>query len=67
MGAVELESRPDAPGARGLEAHKKCFWEQDLVIRNGADTLQFAPFLNSRPDDMSMTMEKIRQVLDGLD
>jgi beta-alanine--pyruvate transaminase len=67
MGAVELESRPDAPGARGLEAHKKCFWEQDLVIRNGADTLQFAPFLNSRPDDMSMTMDKIRQVLDGLD
>ncbi len=66
MGAVELESRPDAPGARGLEVHKKCFWEQDLVIRNGADTLQFAPFLNSRPDDMSMTMDKIRKVLDGL-
>ena len=66
MGAVELESRPGAVGARGLEVHKKCFWEQDLVIRNGADTLQFSPFLNSKPDDMSMTMEKIRNVLDGL-
>ncbi len=67
MGSVELESRPGAPGARGLEVHKTCFWEQDLVMRNGADTLQFAPFLNSKPDDMSLTMEKIRKVLDGLD
>ncbi len=66
MGAVELHSRDGAIGARGLEVHKTCFWEQDLVVRNGADTLQFSPFLNSRPDDMSMTVEKIRQVLDGL-
>jgi beta-alanine--pyruvate transaminase len=67
MGAVELESRPDAPGARGIEVHKKCFWEEDLVIRNGADILQFSPFLNSKPDDMTMTMEKIRKVLNSLD
>jgi len=66
MGAVELEPRSGAPGARGLEVHKKCFWEQDLVMRNGADTLQFAPFLNARPDDLTMTMEKIRKVLDSL-
>jgi len=67
MGSVELEPRPGEPGARGLEVHKKCFWEQDLVMRNGADALQFAPFLNSNPDDITMTMEKIRHVLDSLD
>ena len=67
MGAVELHSRPEAPGARGLEIHKKCFWEENLVIRNGMDTLQFAPFLNSRPEDLTMTVNKIRKVLDGLD
>ena len=67
MGSVELESRPDAAGARGLEVHKKCFWEQDLMMRNGADTLQFSPFLNSNPDDMTITVEKIRKVLDSLD
>jgi len=67
MGAVELEPRSGAPGARGLEVHKTCFWEQNLVIRNGADTLQFAPFLNSKPGDMSMTVDKIRKVLDGLE
>jgi len=67
MGAVELESRPGAPGARGMEVHKKCFWEQDLVLRNGMDTLQFSPFLNSDPDEMSRSFEKIRTVLDQLD
>ena len=66
MGAVELESRAGAPGARGMEVHKKCFWEEDMMIRNGADTLQFSPFLNSKPDDLAMMVEKIRRVLDGL-
>jgi len=67
MGSVEMESRPGAPGARGMEVHKKCFWEEDLVLRNGMDAIQFSPFLNSKPDDMTMTMEKIRKVMDGLD
>jgi beta-alanine--pyruvate transaminase len=67
MGAVDLASRPGAPGARGLEVHKRCFWEEDLVVRNGMDVLQFSPFLNSRPEDITMTMEKVRGVLDRLD
>jgi beta-alanine--pyruvate transaminase len=67
MGAVEIAPRPDAPGMRGMEMHKKCFWEEDLVIRNGMDVLQFSPFLNSRPEDMTMTFEKIRKVLDSID
>jgi len=67
MGAIELHSRADAPGERGLEIHKRCFWDEDLMIRNGMDTLQFSPFLNSRPDDMTMTFEKIHKILDNLD
>jgi beta-alanine--pyruvate transaminase len=67
MGGVDLVARPGAPGARGLEAHKKCFWEEDLVVRNGGDILQFSPFLNSRPEDMTMTFEKVRKVLDCID
>jgi beta-alanine--pyruvate transaminase len=67
MGGVDLAARPGAPGARGLEVHKRCFWEENLVVRNGADTLQFSPFLNARPEDITLTVEKVRRVLDSLD
>ncbi|MDT8319818.1 MAG: aspartate aminotransferase family protein [Xanthomonadales bacterium] len=67
MGGVDLAPRPGAPGARGLEVHKMCFWEENLVVRNGMDTLQFSPFLNSRPEDLTMTVEKVRKVLDRLE
>jgi len=67
MGGIDIVSQPEAVGARGLEVHKKCFWEQDLVVRNGGDILQFSPFLNSRPEDISMIFEKVRKVLDSID
>ena len=67
MGAIELEPQEGAPGMRGLEAHKRCFWDEDLVIRNGMDVLQFSPFLNSRPDDIAMTFEKVSRVIDMIE
>ncbi|MBT8136176.1 MAG: aspartate aminotransferase family protein [Gammaproteobacteria bacterium] len=67
MGAVELASREGAPGARGMEAHKTCFWDENLVIRNGMDILQFSPFLNSKPEDISNTFETVRRVLDRIE
>jgi len=66
MGGVDLEPREGAPGMRGMEIHKKCFWEEDLVLRHSGDLLQFSPFLNSRPEDMTMTFEKVRKVLDSI-
>jgi beta-alanine--pyruvate transaminase len=66
MGGVDLVSREGEPGMRGLEIHKKCFWEEDMVIRHSADLLQFSPFLNSRPEDLTMTFEKVRKVLDSI-
>ena len=67
MGAVELAPREGAPGARGLEIHKKCFWEENLVMRNGMDILQFSPFLNSDVDDLQQAFEAIRSVIDSAD
>jgi beta-alanine--pyruvate transaminase len=64
MGAVELAPHKDGPGLRGIEVHKRCFWDEDLVVRNGGDILQFSPFLNALPDDISMTFQKVRRVLD---
>ena len=67
MGAIEMAPRDGSPGARGGEAHKKCFWDENLVIRNGMDTLQFSPFLNSDPDEMQQSFEAIRRVLDSIE
>jgi beta-alanine--pyruvate transaminase len=67
MGAIELAPRDGAPGARGLEIHKKCFWDEKLVVRNGMDVLQFSPFLNSNVDEMQQSFEAIRRVIDSVD
>jgi beta-alanine--pyruvate transaminase len=67
MGGVDLAPRPDGPGMRGLEIHKRLFWDEDLVVRNSMDLLQFSPFLNSRPEDITMTVDKVRKVLDSID
>ncbi|HNP63366.1 MAG TPA: aspartate aminotransferase family protein [Woeseiaceae bacterium] len=67
MGAIEMAPRPGAPGARGGETHKKCFWDENLVVRNGMDTLQFSPFLNSDPDEMEASFAAVRRVLDSIE
>jgi len=64
MGAIELAPRKGAPGARGLEIHKRCFWKENLVVRNGMDTLQISPFLNSRIDDLQQAFDTLRRVID---
>ncbi|TNE38582.1 MAG: aspartate aminotransferase family protein [Alphaproteobacteria bacterium] len=67
MGGVDIAPREGAPGMRGSEVHKICFWDEDLVMRNSADNLQFSPFLNARPDDIAMTFEKVRRALDKIE
>ena len=67
MGAIELAPRDGAPGARGLETHKRCFWDEDLVMRNAMDVLSFSPFLNSKVDEMEQSFAAIRRVIDAID
>ena len=67
MGAIELAPREGAPGARGLEIHKKCFWDENIVMRNGMDILQFSPFLNANLDELSQAFDAIRRVIDTVE
>ena len=67
MGSIEMAPRDGTPGARGAEAHKKCFWDENIVVRAGMDTLQFSPFLNSDPDEMTKSFEAVRRVMDTLE
>ncbi len=67
MGAIELAPREGAPGARGLEIHKKAFWEEDLMLRNGMDTIQLSPFLNSRTGDWEKAFDAVRRLIDWVE
>ena len=67
MGAIELEAREGAAGARGLEVHKRCFWEEKIAIRNGMDIIAFSPFLNSKLDDWERVFDRLRHVIDTLE
>lgn len=67
MGAVELAPRAGAPGARGLEVHKRCFWDEDLVVRNAMDVIQFSPFLNSKADELEDAFARIRRSIDAVE
>jgi len=65
MGAIELLPRDGQPGVRGMDIHKKCF-EKGLMVRNGMDTLQFAPFLTSTPEYFDETFSILRKVLETI-
>ncbi len=67
MGAIEMSPREGAAGARGGVAHKQCFWDENIVIRNGMDILAFSPFLNSKPDEMEQSFAAVRRVLDSIE
>ena len=67
MGAIEMAPREGAPGARGIEVHKRAFWEENLIVRNGMDCLQFSPFLNSNVDDLNQAFDSIRRLLDTIE
>jgi beta-alanine--pyruvate transaminase len=65
MGGIELAPRGGAAGARGFEAFLKCF-EAGVVIRNGGDVLQFAPFLDSSADELGCIFDTVRAALQEL-
>jgi beta-alanine--pyruvate transaminase len=67
MGAIEMAPRDGAPGARGLETHKRCFWDENLMVRNGMDILSFSPFLNSNLDDWHKAFDGVRRVIDAIE
>jgi beta-alanine--pyruvate transaminase len=67
MGAIEIAPREGAPGARGLEMHKRCFWEEDLMIRNGMDTIALSPFLNSKLSDWEQAFDVLKRLIDTID
>jgi beta-alanine--pyruvate transaminase len=62
IAAFELEPRPGAPGARGLEVHIEAF-EQGAYMRAAGDVIALAPPLIIGKDEIDRLFEILRRVL----
>ena len=65
-GAVELEPRPGAPGARAADAFKQAF-EHGLLVRVTADIIALAPPLIISEEQIETLAALLGEVLDALD
>jgi beta-alanine--pyruvate transaminase len=63
---IELEPDPQAPGRRGHDAIRLAFFEQDMVIRVGGDTIALSPPLIATESDIGRMMDGVRAVLAAL-
>nr|MBP6751228.1 aspartate aminotransferase family protein [Xanthomonadaceae bacterium] len=43
IGAIELSSRPGAPGARAYDVFTRCFHQENLLIRVTGDVIALSP------------------------
>lgn len=64
-GAVELEPRPGAPGARANEAFE-CAFERGLLIRHTADTLAVGPSLIASEEQIETIGAVLGDVLETI-
>jgi beta-alanine--pyruvate transaminase len=67
MGAIELEPRAGAVGARGFDAHVKAFFEEDLLVRYTGDILALSPPLIVGANQIDEIVERLRRVLERVE
>jgi beta-alanine--pyruvate transaminase len=65
MGAIDLQPRPDAPGARAYAAMVEAL-KQGLLIRITGDTIALSPPLIIREAQIDELCATLRRVLEGL-
>ena len=66
VGAIELESRPGAVGARASQAMKAA-WAEGVMIRVRGDTIAMSPPLIVSEDEIQILFEKLAGILRKLD
>lgn len=66
VGAIELESRPGAPGARGWQAMKLA-WEEGLMIRVTGDIIALSPPFIITEAQIDGLFDRLAEILDRLD
>jgi beta-alanine--pyruvate transaminase len=66
VAGIELESRTDAPGARGYEVLVRAF-EAGLLVRTTGDTIAMSPPLIIERAQVDRIFEVLTPIIDGLD
>ena len=66
VGAVELEPRPGAPGARTFDAYLGC-WEEGVLVRQAGEIVCFAPALIVEESHIAQMVDTLRAVLSRID
>jgi beta-alanine--pyruvate transaminase len=62
VGAVELASRPDAPGARAFDVLLKC-WEKGVLVRTSGDNVAVAPPLIVEKGQIEQIFTTLREAI----
>jgi len=60
---IDLASKPDAVGKRGLEALEKGFFEQDFMFRAVGDTIALSPPLIVSESQIGEMFDKLRTII----
>jgi beta-alanine--pyruvate transaminase len=66
VGAIELEPRPGAPGARGFEVFLTCF-DAGVMVRSTADTIAISPPLIIERSQIDHIFEVVSSALRAVD
>jgi beta-alanine--pyruvate transaminase len=64
--AIDLEPAPGAPGKRGHEAIRRAFFDEDIVLRVGGDTIALGPALVAEQAHVERLVDGVRRVLGRL-
>jgi len=63
---IDIEPDPQAPGLRGYEIMRRCFAEENMVVRVSGDTIALAPALIASEAEIGRMVDGVRSVLEKL-
>jgi beta-alanine--pyruvate transaminase len=64
--AIDIEPAPGAPGKRGHEAIRRAFFEENIVLRVGGDTIALGPALIAEQSHIERLVSGVERVLKKL-
>jgi beta-alanine--pyruvate transaminase len=66
IGAIQMESRPNAPGARGMDVFTQCF-NRGVLVRVTGDIIALSPPFIVERGQIEQIMETLRTVISAVD